>query len=104
MSPHRSSWACLAQIGRLLLPRSASPSRHPPAALEEARGALEAFVAKMQKVEDRYRKRGGNPDAFPDTHPSFDISAGSRELPLGAWRRARTALATIKAALERVEG
>ena len=74
------------------------------AALVEARGALEAFVAKMQKVEDRYRKRGGNPDAFPDTHPSFDISADSRELPLGAWRRARTARATISAALERVEG
>jgi hypothetical protein len=73
-------------------------------ALEEARGALEVFVAKMQKVEDQYRKRGGNPDAFPDTHPSFDISADSRELPLGAWRRARTALATINAALGRTEG
>ncbi len=74
------------------------------AALEEARGALKPFVAKMKKVEDQYRKRGGNPDAFPDTHPSFDISADSRELPLGAWRRARTALATIEAALGRVEG
>ena len=60
------------------------------------RDAVGPFVAKMQKVEDQYRKRGGNPDAFPDTHPSFDISADSRELPLGVWRRARTAYEATK--------
>jgi hypothetical protein len=67
------------------------------AAVATARAALEPFVAKMQKVEDQYRKRGGDPDSFPNTHPSFDISADSRELPLGVWRCARSALAALNA-------
>ncbi len=104
---HADQWLVAARyFADNFEPMSAAVNSHATltAALEEARGALEPFVAKMQKVEDRYRKRGGNPDAFPDTHLSFNISADSRELPLRAWRRARVALATINAALGRTEG
>jgi hypothetical protein len=55
--------------------------------------ALEPFVALADKRDARYRKRGGNPDSFPDAHPSYDISAEKLELPMGAFRRARAALA-----------
>lgn len=54
------------------------------------REALRPFVAKMQAVEDKYRKRGGNPDGFPDNHPSFGIAAD--ELRMGVWRAARSAI------------
>ena len=64
--------------------------------IERLASALIPFVAKMQKVEDQYRKRGGNPDSFPDTHPSFDIIADKLELPLGVWRRARSAYEETK--------
>jgi hypothetical protein len=69
------------------------------ALLAEVGEGLEPFVALMQKREDHYRTRGGNPDAFPDKHPSFDIVADKRELPLGVWRALRTLLAKIEKAI-----
>ena len=61
------------------------------AALEEARGALDAFAKKCDKHEP----------SFDDTRrpDSFEVYVG-----LGDLRRARSALATINAALGRVEG
>ena len=61
------------------------------AALEEARGALDAFAKKCDKHEP----------SFDDTRrpDSFGVYVG-----LGDLRRARSALATINAALGRVEG
>lgn len=58
--------------------------------LVKARAALRPFVSKMQAMEDDYRKRGGDPDIFPDTHPSFNVEA--HVLPIGIWRAARAAL------------
>jgi len=60
------------------------------------RKAMEPFAALARKRDDHYRRRGGNPDAFPDTHPSYDIDAEKRELPMGVWRRALAALAGTK--------
>ena len=54
--------------------------------------ALEPFVALANARDANYRKRGGNPDTFPDSHPSYDIDADKRDLPMGAWLRARAAL------------
>lgn len=51
--------------------------------------ALRPFVELYEKVDERYRKRGGNPDVFKDTHPFSDIPAG--DLPMGVWRRAQAA-------------
>ena len=52
--------------------------------------ALEPFVDLANKRDAIYRKRGGNGDSFPDTHPAYDIKA--EELRLGVWRQARAAL------------
>ena len=52
--------------------------------------ALKPFVELADKRNAIYRKRGGNSDAFPDTHPAYDIKA--EELRLGIWRQARAAL------------
>lgn len=52
--------------------------------------ALRPFVKLADERDERYRKRGGDPDSFPDTHPAFDISATA--LPCGVWRKARSAL------------
>lgn len=64
--------------------------------VEELTKALEPFVALADKRDAHYRRRGGNCDNFPDTHPSYDIDAGKRELPMGAWRAARAALASTR--------
>lgn len=60
------------------------------------RKALEPFVALADKRDAHYRRRGGNCDKFPDAHPSYDIDAGKRELPMGVWRAARAALTSTK--------
>jgi len=60
------------------------------AKLASARKALEPFVKKFDTVEATYRKRGGKPESFPDTHPSFDVKA--KELRIGVWRAAKSAL------------
>lgn len=60
------------------------------------RKALKPFVALADKRDAHYRRRGGNCDNFPDTHPSYDIDAGKRELPMGVWRAARAALASTR--------
>lgn len=64
--------------------------------VEELTKALEPFVALADKRDAHYRRRGGNCDNFPATHPSYDIDAGKRELPMGAWRAARAALASTR--------
>jgi hypothetical protein len=61
------------------------------AGLEEA---LRPYVQFADRVEEKYRKHGGNPDTFPDTHPFADIRAN--EIPTGVWRNARAALAKGK--------
>lgn len=61
------------------------------AEVEALRAALEPFVQLADARDARYRKRGGKPESFPDTHPSYDIAAG--ELKVGVWRAARAALA-----------
>ena len=60
------------------------------------RKALKPFVALADKRDAHYRRRGGNCDKFPDAHPSYDIDAGKRELPMGVWRAARAALASTR--------
>lgn len=54
------------------------------------REALKPFVNLLNSFEDRYLRRGGDPHGFPDTHPSFDITA--YDLRIGCWRAARAAL------------
>lgn len=73
----------------------------PEVLLRKAAEALEPFVALADKKDAIYRQRGGRPDSFPDTHPSYDISADSRVLPMGPWRKARTALSAIREYLGR---
>ena len=52
--------------------------------LAEVRAAIGPFVRLHKKRDEIYRKRGGNQDIFPDTHPAYDISA--RDMPVGVWR------------------
>lgn len=59
---------------------------------EAAEAALAPFAKLAKDREERYRKRGGNLDIYPDSHPSFDICADHKELPLGVWRAAIAAL------------
>lgn len=71
------------------------------ALLQRAAEALESFVSHADKVDNKYRRRGGNPDSFPDTHPFADISA--YDIRIGSWRNARAALAEIRAEIARLE-
>ena len=72
------------------LTRMAKAHAEAEAEARRLREALEPFAALLNAVEARYRARGGDPDAFPDTHPSFGVDA--YDLPIGAYRRARAAL------------
>jgi len=56
--------------------------------IAELEAALEPFAAFYEKRHARYVRRGGSFAGFPDSHPSFDIDADKRELPLGVWRAA----------------
>lgn len=64
-----------------------------PSGWQEVVEALEPFVRLADRRDKRYRERGGEPNDFPDSHPAYDISA--YELRMGAWRRARAALASL---------
>lgn len=64
------------------------------AAAPEMYEALQPFAAICGRAEELYRKRGGNPDSFPDSHPSLVV--GPRDLTLGDWRKARAALARVQ--------
>jgi hypothetical protein len=58
------------------------------------REALEPFVKLSDERDAIYRKRGGDPDSFPDTHPSYSFEA--TQLPMKMWRRARATLRQTK--------
>lgn len=62
---------------------------------ERLREALEPFARFAMKREEIYLKRGGKSESFSDSHPSYDIDAGKRELPLGVWRKAIAALSRL---------
>lgn len=84
LDEHKLGLACADAQERKEIARAAfhtALSAH----LAEVRAAIGPFVRLHKKQDEIYRRRGGNPDAFPDTHPAYDISA--RELPVGVWRR-----------------
>ena len=60
------------------------------ALIRQYREALRPFVELADARDAAYRKRGGNMDDFPDTHPAYDISA--YDLKLGVFRKARALL------------
>ena len=57
--------------------------------LAAMKASVQPFIDLLNTREERYRKRGGDLNIFPDTHPAFDVAAD--DFNLGAWRALRDA-------------
>jgi len=86
----RDEWQREIATGRRLRTTHAAHAENGRVQIAALREALKPFVELADRRDDHYRKRGGNPDGFPDGHPSYDIKAET--ISLGVWRRARAAL------------
>ena len=58
--------------------------------ISELESALRPFAEFYDKRAAIYAKRGGDLNAFPDTHPGLEIRA--EQMQLGFWRQARNVL------------